>query len=227
MNEHQTVQVHINPEISPPLPRVAQNKPLRFLILEDVPTDAELIEQEFRKAGISFTSRRVDTEEAFLRELHDFRPDIILADYTLPQFGALEALRLLKELQFDIPFILVTGTQSEEVAVECMKEGADDYILKSSLKRLPTAVLNAFEKIAIEKDKEKAEEALRRSEEQYRLITETTHDVICLFDPKGNILYVSQSCTFVLGYSQRELIGGNFYSLVHPADRERVTKTTE
>src|SRR5258708_28638063 len=107
-------------------------KPRSILLLEDIPTDAELIEHELRKGGIAFTSRRVETRETFFHELHEFRPHIILCDYTLPQFTALQALRLLKHHRLDFPLILVTGSQSEEVAVECMKQGADDYILKTS-----------------------------------------------------------------------------------------------
>jgi CheY-like chemotaxis protein len=111
------------------------NKEFRILIVEDLPTDAELTERELRKAHIAFTTRRVETKEAFLKELVDFEPDIILSDYRLPQFNGLEALRLLKEHELEVPFILITGSLTEEVAVKCMKEGADDYILKTSLKR--------------------------------------------------------------------------------------------
>ena len=140
----------------------------RILILEDTATDAELVERELRKAKVLFSSKRVDTKEAFLREIEEFAPDIILSDFSLPQFNGLEALRLLRERETGTPFILVTGSLTEEVAVECMKEGATDYILKTSLKRLPSAVLNALEKIEAERAKEEAIKSLRASEEQLR-----------------------------------------------------------
>ena len=105
-------------------------KELDILIIEDVAHDAEFIEAELREAGLRFRTRRLCTRESFLAALNNTRPDIILSDFTLPAFNALEALQLLRKLSLDIPFILVTGTRSEEVAVECIREGADDYILK-------------------------------------------------------------------------------------------------
>ncbi len=92
-------------------------KNLRILLLEDVATDAELIQRELTKADISFCSHCVETREDFLRALEDFSPDAILADFSMPQFNAMEALQLLRDQPRDIPFILVTGSQSEEVAV--------------------------------------------------------------------------------------------------------------
>ncbi|GBC85593.1 Blue-light-activated protein [bacterium HR11] len=137
------------------------DRPLRILILEDVPTDAELVEWELRRAGLVFTSRRVDTEADFRAALDDFEPDVILADYSLPQFDAMAALRILRDRASDVPFILVTGSQGEEVAVECIKAGAADYILKTSLTRLPTAVQNALERRELERARRRAEEELR------------------------------------------------------------------
>jgi PAS domain S-box-containing protein len=191
----------------------------RILILEDLATDAELAERELRQAQIAFTSRRVETRADYLRELEQFAPDVILADYNLPQFTALEALQLLKQRGRPIPFILVTGSQSEEVAAACMKEGASDYMLKSSLKRLPSAVLNAMEKREAEREREAAETALRRSEEQYRVIAENTRDLICLLDREGNFLYLSPSYREVLGYAPEDLLGRDAFSLVHPEDQ--------
>src|SRR5262245_38639133 len=103
-----------------------------ILLVEDNTNDAELIVSELNKAQLHFHAHKVDTPEDFLEALDDFQPHVILADYSLPQFTALDALRLLRQKQSDVPLILVTGSHSEEVAVECMKEGAEDYILKSS-----------------------------------------------------------------------------------------------
>ena len=119
---------------------------LNLLLLEDVGSDAELVEHELRRSGFQLNSRRVESREDFLRELTDGPTDIILADYALPQFSALEALQLLNEVRSKVPLILVTGSNSEEVAVRCMQEGAEDYILKSSLKRLPSAVQRTITK---------------------------------------------------------------------------------
>ena len=139
---------------------------LRLLLLEDVASDAELVEAELRRARLRFTARRVEDRRSFLQALEDFRPHMVLADYLLPQFSALEALHLLRERGSCVPFILVTGTQTEEIAVECMREGADDYILKGSLARLPTAVLQALRKREMEEEKKSAEEELQRTQLQ-------------------------------------------------------------
>src|ERR1041385_4603517 len=157
---------------------------LNLLLVEDTASDAELIEKELSKARIEFSSRRVNSEEAFQQAVSECPPDLILSEYALKEFTAVDALRLLQESNHDIPLILVTGTHSEEVAVECMKEGADDYILKSSLKRLPSALQKTLHKKAAERGEQAAQAALRRSEERFRLITEKTRDLVCLLDPR-------------------------------------------
>ncbi|MDB6059475.1 MAG: hypothetical protein JWO95_3319, partial [Verrucomicrobiales bacterium] len=129
---------------------------LRVLILEDIESDAEFVQRELKRAQIQFTARCADNRDGYLHALQEFHPDIILSDFSMPGFDAFDALDLLKQSGKDTPFILVTGSQSEEVAVRCMKAGADDYILKSTLKRLPSAVLNAVRKKDIERERERA-----------------------------------------------------------------------
>lgn len=131
---------------------------LRVLVLEDQPADAELTVHELRRAGLELDWQRVETESDYLAQL-DTAPDIVLADYSLPQFGAVRALRLMQERGLDIPFIVVTGTVGEEVAVECIKEGAADYLLKDRLTRLGQAVINALEQQRLREKKRQAEEA--------------------------------------------------------------------
>jgi two-component system cell cycle sensor histidine kinase/response regulator CckA len=205
------------------------NGDTHILMVEDLATDAQLIERELRKASIDFVSKRVETKEAFLKALIEFQPDIVLSDYSLPQFSGLDALRLLKQSPVPPPFILITGSLTEEVAVKCMKEGAHDYILKTSLKRLPSAVLNALAKRQAEDEKSRAEAALHRSEELYRLIAENTSDLICMLDANGDHVYVSPSYREVLGYRPEELLGRSCFSLIHPDDlslmKERFTRS--
>jgi signal transduction histidine kinase len=134
---------------------------LRILIVEDVAADADAIEQELARAGLRVRARRVQTREEFTQELQTSPPHLVLSDFTLPDFDGLEALRLVQQHRPDIPFILVTSPRSEEVAVECIREGASDYILKSSLRRLPSAVTTALEKRAAEEAKAQAEQTLR------------------------------------------------------------------
>src|SRR5689334_17624461 len=103
--------------------------PLNILIVEDSKDDAEMLVYELRKAGFAFNWKRVDTESEYLRSLED-APDVILSDYSMPRFSGLRAAQILRERGLDTPFILISGTIGEEMAVEAMKQGATDYLLK-------------------------------------------------------------------------------------------------
>src|SRR6266498_2042186 len=107
-----------------------------ILLLEDSSEDAALAEHELRRGGISFSLMRVETREAFLKEIKDFAPNLILADYNLPTFDGLSALEIVKKKCPDMPFIFVTGFMGEEKAVQTINKGATDYILKGHLTRL-------------------------------------------------------------------------------------------
>ncbi len=135
--------------------------PLRALILEDSSPDAELVMREVQRAGFAPRWRRAETEDEYLAELNP-ELDLILADFSLPQFSALDALQILKARALDVPFIVVSGAMSEEAAVECMQQGATDYLLKDRLSRLGSAIHRALEQ------KQLREEA-RRAEEERRL----------------------------------------------------------
>jgi len=134
------------------------NSSLRILILEDSPEDIDLIERELKRGGIDFVSFVVKRKEEYERGLQEFNPDIILSDHSLPQFNSIEAMQIWKEYQNSrnviIPFILITGSVSEEFAVQSIKAGADDYILKDRLKRLPSSVKAALEKVRLEQERE-------------------------------------------------------------------------
>ena len=145
---------------------------LRILILEDVPMDAELIEYELERARIPFSARRVDTRDDFLRQLEEFRPDVILSDYTLPRFDGMTALSLARERAPSIPFLIVTGSVNEETAVGCMKAGATDYLLKSNLARIGPAVHAALERARANLQRTQAEAALAASELRFRSLVQ-------------------------------------------------------
>ncbi|HEY8936762.1 MAG TPA: ATP-binding protein [Cyclobacteriaceae bacterium] len=117
---------------------------LKILILEDVEEDAGLVNHLLKKNGFSFELKRVDTREEFTDALREYYPDVILSDHSLPQFNSVEALKICHRLHLVVPFILVTGAVSEEFAVSCLKQGADDYVLKTNLARLPSAIDNAL-----------------------------------------------------------------------------------
>jgi signal transduction histidine kinase len=162
------------------------SKELDIVIIEDVPRDAEAMEAALRDEEIQFKARRIETRDEFLAALEASPPDVVLSDFTLPEFDALKALRILQEVRPDIPFILVTGTRSEEVAVACIKEGADDYILKASLKRLPSAITSALRKKAAESEKAAVEGKLRElprlilhaQESERRRVARELHDSV-------------------------------------------------
>lgn len=139
---------------------------LNILMLEDLPEDAGLVERLLRKDNINFYLLRVDTRQDFEAALDDFKPDIILSDHALPQFNSIEALKCVKNRNLQLPFILVTGNVSEEFAVNSLKMGASDYILKSNLSRLPMAIRHAIHQYEIDALRKKAERNLRRQNEE-------------------------------------------------------------
>lgn len=143
---------------------------LKILILEDVEDDVELIKRTLRKAGLEFEARQVDTRESFLRALKEYEADVILSDHSLPQFDSIEALALSKEHATQVPFILVTGAVSEEFAVTCLKDGADDYVLKSNLARLPNAIRNALKQREAEEAELRAAQALQSQNAELKKI---------------------------------------------------------
>jgi PAS domain S-box-containing protein len=161
--------------------------PLRILILEDVPMDAELVEYELRRSRIPFNARCVDTRADFERELEEFRPDLILSDYTLPRFDGMAALSVARERAPAIPFLIVTGSVNEETAVGCMKAGATDYLLKSNLARIGPAIEAALARVQSGAEKARAQEALRRSEANLRAIFNTSLQAFVLVDRDGTI----------------------------------------
>lgn len=130
---------------------------LRILILEDMPSDAELEEYQLRDSGLVFTALRVDTRTEFERALESFSPDIVLADYRLPQYSGREALEYTRRTHPDIPVIMVTGMLGDEAAVELLKMGAHDYLLKNNLVRLPSAVQRALSEEQSERERKLAE----------------------------------------------------------------------
>ena len=155
---------------------------VRILMLEDVATDAELVEHELRKGKLNFTATLATTEEAFERELVQFEPDLILADYSLPTFDGIEALSIARDRCPHIPFIFVSGAIGEELAIETLKKGATDYVLKQRLSRLVPSVRRALKEAEERASRAHAEEALRQSEERHRVLLEINNAIIAKLD---------------------------------------------
>jgi signal transduction histidine kinase len=141
-------------------------KELKILMLEDVEEDAGLFDRVLTKEKIVFTRLRVDTRKEFIESLETYNPDVILSDHALPQFNSIEALKIVQERNGDVPFIIVTGSVSEEFAVSCIKKGADDYVLKSNLSRLPLAINHALNERLNRKIRLEQGEMLRKQNDE-------------------------------------------------------------
>jgi signal transduction histidine kinase len=146
-------------------------KEIHILMLEDDAADADLERLTLRKGGVHFSLTRVETEADFIRELNEHPPDLILSDYSLPGFNGHEALNIAKQKCPDIPFVFVTGTMGEEVAIETLKNGATDYVLKTRLTRLVPAVHRALREAQERADRKRAEDQLRESHKQLRSLS--------------------------------------------------------
>ncbi len=177
---------------------------LKILFVEDVKSDAELVWREIIKNKISFEKHLVDNRKDFLEGLKSFAPDIIISDYTLPRFDGMSALQIRNELAPHIPFILVTGSINEEIAVECMKAGADDYILKDNLSRLGPALNNSVNKIKLLKQKNEAEAALRESEERFRILYNDAIAGLYRTNKRGEIFLANRTLVKMLGFQSFE-----------------------
>ncbi|MBI4483969.1 MAG: response regulator [Acidobacteria bacterium] len=140
------------------------DREFRILILEDSLTDAELLQRELRKGGVLFVARCAESRDSFVKQLEEFQPDLILSDYTLPSFDGLAALELVRQKSSEIPFIFVSGSIGEERAIEVLKVGATDYILKDRLGRLAPAVLRAVREVEEHSERKKLEEQLRQAQ---------------------------------------------------------------
>ncbi|MDZ7723682.1 MAG: PAS domain S-box protein [candidate division KSB1 bacterium] len=192
---------------------------LNVLVLEDSIRDLELMREQLSTAGHPNVTH-VDNEADYTASLRENSFDLILADFKLPGFDAFRALEISRELCPETPFICVSGTIGEETAVELLKLGAVDYVLKDRPERLPMAVQRALEEAEIEAEYQKAAEALRESEEKFRLLVENQMDLIVKVDIEGRFLFVSPSYCEMLGKKEEELLGKKFIPLVHDEDKE-------
>jgi two-component system cell cycle sensor histidine kinase/response regulator CckA len=199
---------------------------LRILFVEDVPSDFELAERELKKGGIQFTPIRVETKDAFLNALNDFKPDLIISDYALPEFDGMQALTLAKENSPLIPFIVLTGSMNELTAVACMKAGATDYVIKEHRKRLPFAVNEAIEQQKLLLEKEHAKKSLEESELRYRTFIESTSDMVFLKDDSFKHIIANNTLCTYFGKSLKEIIGKTDFELM-PEDAAQKCRQTD
>jgi two-component system, cell cycle sensor histidine kinase and response regulator CckA len=192
---------------------------LRLLFVEDSERDVQLLQRHLERAGYELISERVDTREAMKAALQSRELDFILCDHSMPQFNALQALALLKELGLDIPFIMVSGTIGEEGAVRTMLAGANDYLVKDNLTRLVPAIERELHEAQNRSARRRAEAALRQSEDRYRDLVENSYDLMCTHDLEGRLLSCNQTAARILGYERDSLIGRDIREALLPEYR--------
>ena len=195
-------------------------KELRILILEDVATDAELMERELSKAGIAFVSKLVETEEGFIKGLLDFAPDLILSDYSLPSYDGMSALARAQEHRPEVPFIFVSGAIGEETAIKALKNGATDYVLKERLSRIGPVVDRALQEMKLRAERERAAEELKESEKKYRNLFDDAVDMIHIVNKDGVIIDANPAELKALNHTKEEHIGKPLLEIIHPDYRK-------
>lgn len=190
------------------------SKPLRVLIVEDSEDDAALVERELRRGGYEPTTKRVETAKAMSAELNRQEWDIVISDYVLPSFSGPKALNLLKKAGVDLPFIIISGKIGEDTAVEAMRAGAHDYIMKDKLTRLIPAIQRELEEAAVRRARKLAEEALQRQAQ----IIDQIHDSVISTDLDGNVTSWNKGAERIFGYPAGEALGKHI-SFVYPEDQ--------
>jgi hypothetical protein len=201
------------------------DRPLRILFVEDSEEDAELIERELRKAGIAFEGRRVETKLDLMNALQEFSPDLILSDYKLPGFDGTAALELAQQHLPETPFIFISGTIGEERAIESLKKGATDYVIKDRPARLVSALRRALQEAEDRKQRRQAEEALRKSEAFQSLMLRSLPMAFYRARPGGRQLtWITEQVDGISGFRAERFVRepGFWESRIHPDDRARV-----
>lgn len=196
------------------------NRTLHILFVEDSPDDVELLKIYLQGEGLKIASEQVDSEAKMRSALARKNFDLIICDHAMPQFDAFGALRILKETGQEIPFIVVSGVISERLAIQAMKAGASDYLHKDDLSRLVPAMEREIRDAEVRKARRRAEQALGKAEERFRLMVERMQEyAIIILDAEGKVIDWNQGAERLLGYSKLEMIGKDL-SRIFSRDQE-------
>jgi len=205
------------------------DKNVKILLVEDLASDALLAQREITKALKNVVFELVETEKDFVFQLENFKPDIVVSDFQMPSFDGLSALKIVLEMFPIIPVIILTGSQNEDTAVDCMKMGATDYVIKEHIKRLGPAVLNALEKKKIKIQNINNQLLLVESEERFRRLAENAQDIIFRLElyPEKVISYISPAVNSITAYKPEDFYANlNFINkLIHPEDLDFYTQS--
>lgn len=183
------------------------SSPLKVLIVEDSEDDALLMIHELERGGYAVSYERVDSATSLRASLDKQEWDLILSDYSLPGFDGRTALDLVRERRLDIPFILVSGTVGEETAVEAMRRGAHDYLLKDRPTRLVPAVQRELREAGVRRERRRVEESLRENEHLLRLVIDLVPHFIFAKDSNSRHLFVNRACAEVNGLTPEQMVG--------------------
>ncbi len=196
-------------------------KSLKVLVVEDSEDDAQLLLRELKRGGYSIQYQRVELAEEMMRLLKEDRWDLVISDYSMPRFSALKALETLKASGLDLPFIIVSGTIGEDMAVSAMRAGAHDYLLKGKLKRLIPVIQRELRDAEEREGRRRANEALRATEERYRDLVENARDIVYEHDLDGNYTSCNKAAEQITGYSSAEVLQLNVAQAVAPEYLEK------
>jgi two-component system cell cycle sensor histidine kinase/response regulator CckA len=194
--------------------------PLHILHVEDNEDDVIFTDRRLKANGIPCAIRRVDCRDEFEAELEKGPVDLILCDFSMPKFDGLSALKIARQKRPDIPFIFLSGTIGEELAVEALREGATDYIIKDRASRLPSSIKRALRDAAQTTEARRMEERIREQAE----LLDRARDAICLKDMEQNILYWNKGAERLYGWASREAIGKNANELLFQDDLKPATE---
>src|SRR5271169_2137757 len=198
---------------------------LRVVYVEDNPADADLVLRQLKKAGFELHAEVVDTPEAFQERLRSNPYDIILSDYNLRAWSGMDAFEIAQKDAPDTPFILVTGTLGEEAAVECIKKGVSDFVLKDRPARLPSAIRRALQEKATREEKRQAIEARRRAEAEYRLLFDGNPQPMWVYDLETlEFIAVNDAAIAHYGYSRDEFLAMTIKDIRPPEDVPAILK---
>ena len=202
------------------------DKKLCILMLDDNAADAASIERELRKAGISFEARRVSSKPDYEESLQEFSPGLILSDYWLPSFDGVSALAMAQQGLPDVPFIFVSSALGEELAIDAMKNGATDYVLKVGLSRLVPAVRRALREAEDRTVRERAEEKLRESEERLKSILAAVATGVVIIDPETHkIVDANPAAVDMIGFPRKGVVGQVCQKFICDAGRDHCPVT--
>lgn len=196
----------------------------KILILEDNEIDADLIHQNLVRSDYDYETKHVALKDDFAKKLRTFNPDLIIADYNLKSFDAYDALEITQEFDKTLPVVIISGTVGEEKAVNLIKKGAIDFIRKENIVRLPQISIRAIEEAAQKREREKAQQALRKEKNFTDKLLDSLSGIFCVLNSELEIERVNKKFLELLDYTREEVSGSPFYKFIAKEDHAKVEK---